>query len=130
MNIWLRYTRDGSTYSKRFDAVESVETPVIKRSQLETLRDTEVDHVLARKRHWSLLIGLNETTVPANADWMDEFIAGDARYICFNPQASPTPPDNEFIEVVTDGGASPRQYHDDILALPYYPITLREKRRQ
>ena len=101
MWIWLRYGSGGTLYSKRLNAIDVRPLHFANRLQRETLRDTEVDHLRSRKVHWSVLLGADEMVVGATADWMEEWWCGESRYICFNSQEAPVPPDNEFVQVVT-----------------------------
>lgn len=129
MWIWLRYTAGGSAYNLRVNAVDVRERKFANRVQQQTLRDSEVDHLRSRRSHWDVLIGADEMVTAVNADWMEEWWCGESRFICFNSQESPVPPDNEFVQVVTDGGLSPRQWLEDHIAFPFYELTLRQKRR-
>lgn len=129
MYIWLRHITDGEAADLRVNAIDLRSSNINNRLQRTTLRDSEVDHLLSRKRQWELLIGADAMVTPESADFIEDWLGGEQRFICLNPQADPVPDDEEFIAVVADGGQSPRQYLDDHEAFPYYQFTIRQKRR-
>lgn len=124
--IWLRYTKDGMTYDRRFDDLGIRPRPQTDRLSDRMLNGVDYSFLLWERFQYSVEIGADELSDPA----AEQFVLGlwGAQQCFIAESASPTVPDDgDFIECTLPGGVCPLEDIEGWEGLPTIVLTLNEK---